>query len=177
MKNITKAFIISAASIGLSTSLFATDQYLTADAMVDVETGKLMRDPALIISNGKIIKIGKQGSFPKPKGAEEITLNGHTIMPGLMDMHVHLSGDATTPFFVEMGYSIPRQTVVAVKNAEKTLMAGYTTVRNVGASGYSVIGVRDGINDGDIVGPRIYASGPALSITGGHCDNNFLAPE
>jgi imidazolonepropionase-like amidohydrolase len=177
MKIITKAFMITATSVALSVNLLAADQYLTADAMVDINSGKLVENPALIIRDGKIIKVGKQGGLSKPNGAEEISLKGHTIMPGLMDMHVHLSGDAATPFFVEMGYSIPRQTVVAVKNAKKTLMAGYTTVRNVGAAGYSVIGVRDGINDGDIVGPRIYASGPALGITGGHCDNNFLAPE
>jgi len=156
---------------------FAQDKYLFADAMIDIETGEVRANPALIIRSGKILEVGTRESLARPNGADLVDLTGHTIMPGLMDMHVHLSGDATTPFYVEMGYSIPRQTVVAVKNAKKTLMAGYTTVRNVGAAGYSVIGVRDGINDGDIVGPRIYAAGPSLGITGGHCDNNFLAPE
>jgi imidazolonepropionase-like amidohydrolase len=155
----------------------AQDKYLVADAMIDIETGEVRVNPALIIRSGKILEVGTRESLTRPNGADLIDLSGHTIMPGLMDMHVHLSGDATTPFYVEMGYSIPRQTVVAVKNAKKTLMAGYTTVRNVGAAGYSVIGVRDGINDGDIEGPRIYAAGPSLGITGGHCDNNFLAPE
>ncbi len=177
MKIIDKLFMVTALVCASTAHIHAADTYLTADAMVDITTGNIIENPALVISNGKIIQIGQQGRVPKPNGAEEITLAGQTIMPGLMDMHVHLSGDATTPFFVEMGYSIPRQTVVAVKNARKTLMAGYTTVRNVGAAGYSVIGVRDGINDGDVVGPRIFATGPALGITGGHCDNNFLAPE
>jgi imidazolonepropionase-like amidohydrolase len=177
MKIIDKLFMVTALVCTLTAHVQAADTYLTADAMVDITTGNIIENPALVINNGKIIQVGQQGRVSKPNGAEEITLAGQTIMPGLMDMHVHLSGDATTPFFVEMGYSIPRQTVVAVKNARKTLMAGYTTVRNVGAAGYSVIGVRDGINDGDIVGPRIFATGPALGITGGHCDNNFLAPE
>ncbi|UTW55250.1 amidohydrolase family protein [Kordiimonas sp. SCSIO 12610] len=173
----TTTIIGSIMALAVSAHIEATDQYLTADAMVDIKTGKIVSSPALIISNGKIVRIGTQKNLPKPQGMDEVDLTGHTIMPGLMDMHVHLTGDATTPFFVEMGYSLPRQTVVAVKNAKTTLMAGYTTVRNVGAPGYSVIGVRDGINDGDIVGPRIYAAGPSLGITGGHCDNNFLAPE
>jgi imidazolonepropionase-like amidohydrolase len=177
MKKTIKTLIASSALMLASLPMFAADQYITADAMIDIMSGDLIENPALIIRGGKIVQIGRQGSLSKPNGADVIDLGGHTIMPGLMDMHVHLSGDATTPFFVEMGYSIPRQTVVAVKNAKNTLMAGYTTVRNVGAAGYSVIGVRDGIEAGEIVGPRIYAAGPSLGITGGHCDNNFLAPE
>jgi imidazolonepropionase-like amidohydrolase len=76
-----------------------------------------------------------------------------------------------------MNYSVPRQTVKAVKNAQKTLLAGFTTVRDLGASGYSVIATRDGIDAGDIPGPRIWAVGHAIGITGGHCDDNFPAPE
>jgi imidazolonepropionase-like amidohydrolase len=72
---------------------------------------------------------------------------------------------------------VPRSTVTGVKNARQTLMAGFTTVRNVGADGYSDVALRDGIEAGDIDGPRMFVSGPALGITGGHCDNNLLAPE
>jgi imidazolonepropionase-like amidohydrolase len=67
--------------------------------------------------------------------------------------------------------------VAGVKNARLTLRAGFTTVRNVGASGYSDVALRDGINAGEVEGPRLFVSGPALGITGGHCDNNLLAPE
>ena len=94
-----------------------------------------------------------------------------------MDMHVHLTSDATDNFLASRNYSIPRQTVKAVKNAHTTLLAGFTTVRNLGASGYSVIATRDAINDNEIPGPRIFSAGNAISITGGHCDDNFSAPE
>jgi len=155
----------------------AQDIYLTADAMIDVIDGKRVEKPAVVIREDRIVAIGRQGQLQVPEDAQVINLDGQTLLPGFMDMHVHLSGGPETPFYESMGYSIPRQTVVAVKNAKRTLMAGFTTVRDVGADGYSVIGVRDGINGGDIVGPRIYAVGHALGITGGHCDNNFLAPE
>jgi imidazolonepropionase-like amidohydrolase len=72
---------------------------------------------------------------------------------------------------------VPRSALTGAKNARLTLEAGFTTVRNVGASGYADIALRDAINAGDVPGPRIIASGPALGITGGHCDNNLLAPE
>ncbi|MFC4346353.1 amidohydrolase family protein [Kordiimonas lipolytica] len=157
--------------------VMAQEIYLTADAMIDVADGKRIEKPALIIREDRIVAIGSQGRLPVPDDARVINLDGQTLLPGFMDMHVHLTGDPETPFYESMGYSIPRQTVVAVRNARATLMAGFTTVRDVGADGYSVIGVRDGIHAGDIIGPRIYAVGHALGITGGHCDNNFLAPE
>lgn len=161
----------------LSAATFAKEIYLTADAMVDVVDGQRAENPAIIIRDNIIVAVGTQGDFDIPEGAEVINLPGQTLLPGFMDMHVHLSGDAETPFFDSLSHSIPRQAVVAVKNARRTLMAGFTTVRNLGADGYSVIAVRDGINAGDVIGPRIFAAGPSLSITGGHCDNNFAPPE
>jgi imidazolonepropionase-like amidohydrolase len=158
-------------------SVVAEDTYITADAMIDVAAGERIENVALVITDGKIAAVGAASDVQKPDGAKHVDLGGLTIMPGMMDMHVHLSGDATTPFFASMGDSVPRQTVIAVRNAKRTLMAGFTTVRDVGASGYSVIAVRDGVNAGDIDGPRIWAVGNALGITGGHCDNNFLPPE
>ncbi|NVJ71342.1 MAG: amidohydrolase family protein [Alphaproteobacteria bacterium] len=168
-------FVLSFLAVSFTAS--AKEIYLTADAMVDVAEGKLIEKPAIIVRDNRIVVIGRQGRLDVPEGAEIVALEGQTIMPGFMDMHVHLSSGPETPFFDSMGFSVPRQTVVAVKNARRTLMAGFTTVRDLGAEGYSVIGVRDGVNAGDIIGPRIYAVGPALSITGGHCDNNFSAPQ
>lgn len=153
------------------------DIYLTAGAMVDVIGGELVENPALVIRGGRIAAIGTAGELSVPDGAETIALDGMTLTPGFMDMHVHLAGDAGGNFFSALSYSAPRAAVVAVKNARKTLMAGFTTVRDVGAGGYSVIAVRDGIDAGDIDGPRIFAVGDAIGITGGHCDNNFHPPE
>ncbi|MCL2917795.1 metal-dependent hydrolase family protein [Shewanella litorisediminis] len=151
--------------------------FISADALLDVRSGKLVESPLLKIEDGRIVELGTQGGLDIPSGSELIELKGKTLLPGLMDMHVHLGSDAEDNFLESMNYSVPRQTVKAVKNAKKTLEAGFTTVRDLGDSGYSVIAVRDGINAGEIPGPRIWSAGHSLSITGGHCDDNFSAPE
>ncbi len=162
----------------LAPHTIAQTTYLTADAMLDVESGKLISKPAIIIEDGRITAVGKQGELKQPADVDSVLhLYQETLVPGLMDMHVHLSGDADDNFLASRNYSIPRQTVIAAKNARKTLEAGFTTVRNLGAAGYSVIGVMEGINNGDIPGPRIWAAGHSISVTGGHCDDNFSAPE
>ncbi|MCL2915164.1 amidohydrolase family protein [Shewanella corallii] len=162
----------------LAPHTMAQTTYLTADAMLDVENGKLISKPAIIIEDGRITAVGKQGELKQPANVDSVLhLHQETLVPGLMDMHVHLSGDADDNFLASRNYSIPRQTVIAAKNARKTLEAGFTTVRNLGAAGYSVIGVMEGINNGDIPGPRIWAAGHSISVTGGHCDDNFSAPE
>lgn len=150
---------------------------LKADALIDVERGEKITNVAVLVDGNRIVKVGKQSRIDTPDDVTVVDLSGHTLMPGLMDMHVHLTFDAQENFLASRGNSIPRQTVKAVKNAELTLMAGFTTVRNLGASGYSVIGVRDGINAGEIIGPRIWAAGYSVGITGGHCDDNFSPPE
>jgi len=176
LKKASKASVaLLAVTVGFTAS--ADDTYITAGALLDVATGGKTENAAILVRDGRIVAVGKASDIAKPDGAAHVDLAEHTLLPGLMDMHVHLSGDAETPFFASMSHSVPRQTVVAVKNAKKTLMAGITTVRDVGASGYSVIAVRDGVAAGDIDGPRIFAVGNALGITGGHCDNNFLPPE
>jgi imidazolonepropionase-like amidohydrolase len=88
-----------------------------------------------------------------------------------------VTGDPTTPPYHGYGISIPREALMGARFGRETLLSGVTTIRNVGASGYSDIALRDAINAGDVIGPRILASGPALGITGGHCDSNMLAPE
>ena len=151
--------------------------YISAKAMLDVENGKLIQSPLITIDNGIITSIEQNKKPTLTKEDELIDLPQLTLMPGLMDMHVHLTSDPTVPRSERLGQSVPRMAIKAAHFAKKTLEAGFTTVRNVGAEGYSVIAVRDGINAGDIVGPRIWAAGPSLGITGGHCDNNRLPPE
>jgi imidazolonepropionase-like amidohydrolase len=94
----------------------------------------------------------------------------------LIDVHVHLTSDPEEGGFsyARLGVSVPRETIFGAKNARRTLMSGFTSVRNVGAKGYSDVALRDGINAGDIPGPRMQVSGPALTITGGHGDDNLL---
>lgn len=166
-----------ATAILASFTVLAQQTIINADAYIDVSKGKTINNVSVLVEDNKIIQIGSQGHISAKENAIIINLNGKTLLPGLMDMHVHLTSDAEDNFLAAKGNSVPRQTVKAVKNAKKTLMAGFTTVRNLGAKGYAVIGVRDGINDGEVQGPRIWAAGHSVSITGGHCDDNFSPPE
>lgn len=172
-----KSSLAIAVTLFLSLSVNAQSTLINASAYLDVATGKTHKNVSVLVKDNVITRIASHGKISVDKDVEVIELNGQTLLPGFMDMHVHLSSDAEDNFLASMGNSVPRQTVKAVKNAEKTLMSGFTTVRNLGASGYSVIAVRDGINAGEIPGPRIWASGHSIGITGGHCDDNFSPPE
>jgi imidazolonepropionase-like amidohydrolase len=149
---------------------------LHAGRLLDVKTGKLLSDQTLIITDGKIVSSGAAADAKSPADATRIDLANLTVLPGLIDAHTHLTMDPKFGY-ERLGFSIPRQTLTGAKNARLTLQAGFTTVRNVGAYGYSDVALRDAINAGDIPGPRMLVSGPALSITGGHCDNNMLPSE
>lgn len=162
--------------LGFSSALCAKQTLINADGLLDVENGKMLSKVSILIEDNRIVRV-EQGSVKSEEEITVIDLPGKTLLPGVMDMHVHLSSDAEDNFLASRGNSVPRQTVKAVKNAEKTLMAGFTTVRNLGATGYSVIAVRDGINAGEVSGPRIWAAGHSVGVTGGHCDDNFSPPE
>jgi imidazolonepropionase-like amidohydrolase len=147
-----------------------------AGHLLDVKTGKLLTDQILVIDDGKIASVGPAAEAKPPSDAARIDLPNATILPGLIDAHTHLTSDPKFGY-ERLAISVPRQTLTGAKNARITLQAGFTTVRNVGASGYSDIALRDAVNAGDVPGPRMLVSGPALSITGGHCDNNMLPSE
>jgi imidazolonepropionase-like amidohydrolase len=138
--------------------------------LLDVKTGKTLDNVNVIIEGGKIAAI-TQGA--PPAGSKVINLPGATLLPGLIDAHTHLTFDPNFGY-QELGISIPKEALIGAKNARITLQAGFTTVRNVGARGYTDVALRDAINEGMVPGPRMLVSGPALSITGGHCDVNLL---
>jgi len=144
-----------------------------AGRVLDVKTGKLLSDQMVVIEDGKIVSVGTAAEAKPPADALRIDLSNATVLPGLIDAHTHLTMDPKFGY-EELGISIPRETLTGAKNARVTLLAGFTTVRNVGASGYTDVALRDAINAGDVPGPRMLVSGPALGITGGHCDNNLL---
>ena len=91
-------------------------------------------------------------------------------------MHTHLTFELSSLRYQGLGISTAREALHGAKNARRTLDAGFTTVRNLGANDYADVALRDAVEDGDVAGPRIVASGPALGITGGHCDENLLPP-
>lgn len=148
--------------------------YVKVGQLLDVIDGRIVPNQVIQIEGDKIVRVASADALRIPANATVIDLSGQTVLPGLIDMHDHLTGDARFHGYESLAISLPRETLYGVLNARKTLMAGFTSVRNVGASGYSDVALRDAINDGEIVGPRMRASGPALGITGGHCDNNLL---
>lgn len=150
---------------------------IRAGRMLDVKTGKTLTGQALVIEGDKIVSIGPSTDTKADANTQIIDLPNATVLPGLIDAHTHLTFNPKDLGYESVGISTPREALTGAHNARITLEAGFTTVRNVGAGGYSDIALRDAINDGDVPGPRILASGPPLGITGGHCDDNLLAPE
>lgn len=165
---LTLSTLIAHADEGLS--------YIKAGRLVDVVGAKAIADQVIVIQGDKIVEVAGTADLPIPAGATVIDLSDHTVLPGLIDMHDHLTGDHRFHGYEGLSISVPREALYGVFNARKTLNAGFTTVRNVGASGYTDVALRDSINDGEIDGPRMRVSGPSLGITGGHCDNNLLPP-
>jgi imidazolonepropionase-like amidohydrolase len=145
-----------------------------AGKLLDVKTGKTLRNQTIVIEAGKIAGVGPGTEAKSSNNDRIIDLSNATILPGLTDAHTHLTGDPRNLGYQSLGISLPRATLTGARNARVTLEAGFTTVRNVGADGFSDVALRDAINDGDIPGPRMLVSGPALGITGGHCDENLL---
>lgn len=151
--------------------------YIKAGQLVDTVDGELRADQVVVIENDRITRVAASDDVEIPAGATVIDLSGQTVLPGLIDMHTHLTGDHRFHGYESLAVSVPREALYGVFNGKKTLLAGFTSVRNVGAGGYSDIALRDAIMAGEIDGPRMRASGPALGITGGHCDNNLLTAE
>src|ERR1700716_1904777 len=144
---------------------------IRAGRLLDVKTGKTLNNQIIVIQGDKIASVGSGTQVPD--GAQVVDLSNATVLPGLIDAHTHIT--MTTNFgYSRLAISVPREALNGAKNARVTLDAGFTTIRNVGASGFTDVALRDAINAGDVPGPRMLVSGPALSITGGHCDNNLL---
>jgi imidazolonepropionase-like amidohydrolase len=144
-----------------------------AGHLLDVKSGKTLNDQTLVVEDGKIVSSGASAEAKIPNDAVRIELPNATVLPGFIDAHTHLTMDPKFGYET-LALSTSRQALIGAKNARLTLFAGFTTIRNVGAKEFSDVALRDAINAGDVPGPRMLVSGPPLSITGGHCDNNML---
>ncbi len=142
-----------------------------------VGDGTTIEQPAVVVQGERIVAVGPAASVPVPRGARIIDLPGHTLLPGLIDSHTHInSSDNDGGDMAVLKETGAHAAIYGVVNAKKTLDAGFTTIRDVGATNYADIALRDLIAKGVVPGPRIYAAGPSLGITGGHADVNGWSP-
>jgi imidazolonepropionase-like amidohydrolase len=147
---------------------------VTADRMIDVLTGKVVDHPQITVVDGRIASVAAQGSLPT--GARHIDLPGMTLLPGLIDMHTHLTSDPHYSGYQSLQFTDNFWTVVGVANARKTLEAGFTTVRNVGSDNFDDVAIKQAIEQGITTGPRIVPATYAIGATGGHCDATEFPP-
>jgi len=154
------------------TDLIASSIILQPKNILDIDDGTLY-ESQILIEDGIIVEIGKNIS-KRNKDIEILELSELTIMPGLMDSHVHLTGNTELKGYESISESSYLSTIYGVINAKKTLLSGFTTVRNVGAGNFADVALKQAINRNAILGPTMLVSGPALGITGGHCDSNIL---
>ena len=164
--------LIAAAQAGAETTI------VTAARMLDVEKGAIVERPTIVVTDGRIAAIATRGDAPAavPADAKKVDLGDVTLVPGLIDMHVHLTSLAEVGGYQTLKYTDSFWGAIGVANALKTLRAGFTSVRNVGAGDFQDIGLKEAIDGGWVPGPRITPAGYAIGATGGHCDNNALPP-
>jgi len=149
-------------------STYAQNTYLHCGKLIDMKPGKVLTEKTIIVSGIKITSV--EDGYVKPENGTVIDLKSKTVMPGLIDMHVHIESETNPKSYLE-DYTLNDADVAfnAVKNAEITLMSGFTTVRDLGGSGVNV-SLRNAINQGKVKGPRIFTAEKAIGTTGGHAD-------
>ena len=176
MKRILVACVLGLGAAGLfAAELRPTRIAVKAVRLIDGISDRPLSPAVVLIENGRIVAVGP--TLAVPSDARVIDLGGATLLPGLIDAHDHLTSIPENSGYNGLAVSVPREALHGAASARKTLDAGFTSVRNVFANGYSDVALRDAIQAGEIPGPRLLVSGPGLGITGGHCDTNLLPPE
>jgi imidazolonepropionase-like amidohydrolase len=145
-----------------------------AGHVLDVKTGKLADAQTIVVVGDTIQSIAPTASVSAGAGDAVVDLGGMTVMPGLIDVHTHVTMNTDFDPYRELISTDAKEAINGVVNARTTLLAGFTSIRNVGASDYTDVDLRDAINAGQVAGPHMLVSGPAMGITGGHCDDNLL---
>src|SRR2546429_6782655 len=153
---------------------------LRAARLIDGTAAAPINNAVVIVTDNKIIAVGDAKSVPIPSGAKVIDLGDVTLLPGFIDAHTHLIGRVLGDPEGDMAPVRDYDSfgaILGVMHARDTLMAGFTSVRNVGAAGrFDDMALRKAINEGWTIGPRIETAGHAIGITGGHCDENGCRP-
>lgn len=174
-----KRVLLVAAGLMLGASAQAETVVVTADRMIDVERGRVVERPTIVVRDGRIVAVRGGGAGTDtvmPADAKRITLPGMTLLPGLIDMHVHLDSSPTYGGYRSYEFTDSFGTAIGVAHAKRTLEAGFTTVRNLGALNYADVGIRQAIEEGFVPGPRVVTAAYAIGATGSHCDETFLPP-
>ena len=171
------AGILAIAALAVQSAPALANTVITGARMLDVLTGKMIENPAIFVDdNGRITNIADARTIKWGADVTHIDLGDKTLLPGLIDMHVHLDGPADIGGYRGLEFTDSFWGMTAVGSAKAMLDAGFTTVRNVGAGNRNDIGLKQAIDNGYAVGPRIVPAGYALGATGGHCDSTFLPP-
>ncbi len=173
---LARSFLAMAAALAVSSAASAETLLLTGGHVVDVERGTVLRDHDILVEGERIKAIGRRGRI-NAAGARPVEMGGAFLLPGLTDSHVHLTSRSDIHGFRRLTVSTTRAAISGVANAETTLRAGFTTVRNLGGPGYADVELKEAIEAGEIPGPRIIPAGYSIGITGGHCDNNLMPYE
>ena len=151
---------------------------ITAARLLDVRTGQYILKPIILVTNGRIVDVHARpdGMIRPPPPTVHIELGDMTLLPGLIDMHVHLDSDPTYGGYTRLRFNDRFWSVLQAAHAERTLRAGFTTVRNVGSDEWNDVGLRQAIDEGKLVGPRVITATHAIGSTGGHCDMTYYPP-
>lgn len=163
------ALLAAAGCLCASWAAYAQTTVITAARLLDVQAGRYVESPQIEVVAGRITRVGRQGDR-LPAQAQRIDLGTRTLLPGLIDMHVHLTVDPTLGGYKGLEFTDNFWTVVGVANAAKTLRAGFTNVRNVGSLHYDDVALKQAIERGTVPGPRIVPATYGIGATGGHCD-------
>jgi imidazolonepropionase-like amidohydrolase len=172
-------FLAAVTSLGAQELKGSGTLALRAARLIDGTGAAAITNGVVVVTDDKIVAAGKQGAVTIPAGAKLVDLGDVTLLPGFVDAHTHIIGreladpqanDAAVRDYQATG------AIIGVANAQKTLLAGFTTIRNVGAPGFDDMALRKAVNEGNVIGPRMQNAGHAIGITGGHCDENGFRP-